>query len=73
MWGETSLRLDKADVLAGYLVDNKGDNQRKTATFAVASLAAAGGFPGGMDFRLVAEGPADLTATMVRVIRREAR
>jgi hypothetical protein len=55
------------------VVENIGDNQRKTATFPVPRLAAIGGFPGGIDFRLVTEGPGDLTITLVRVIHQEAR
>jgi hypothetical protein len=52
-------------------VRNRGDGERKTATFHVANLAARQAFPGGMDFRLVAEGPGDLTVTMVRVLKAE--
>ncbi|MCX7011980.1 MAG: hypothetical protein NTW86_05340 [Candidatus Sumerlaeota bacterium] len=51
-------------------VENTGDGQRKTATFEIANLAAARQFPGQMDFRLVSEGPGDLTVTMVRVIKK---
>ena len=50
-------------------VANTGDNQLKTATFQVAGLSATGAFPGKMDFRLVTEGPGDLTCSMVRVIK----
>jgi hypothetical protein len=51
-------------------VENTGDGQRKTATFEIPNLAAARQFPGQMDFRLVSEGPGDLTVTMVRVIKK---
>jgi hypothetical protein len=55
------------------VIRNDGDGQRKTATFSLAKLAATGGFSGGMDFRLVTEGPGDLTVTMVRVIHSKSR
>jgi hypothetical protein len=51
-------------------VENAGDGERKTATFSIDSLASAGQFPGGMDFRLVAEGPGDVVVTMVRIIKK---
>ena len=53
-------------------VENLGDGQLKTATFQVADLAAGRRMPGRMDFRLVTEGPGDLTVTMVRVIKTTA-
>ena len=46
-----------------------GDGERKTATFRLARLDAARAFPGGMDFRLAAEGPGDAAVTMVRVLK----
>lgn len=52
-------------------VQNSGDGQRKTATFAVDALAAARSFPGDMDFRLVTDGPGDVTVTMVRILKGE--
>ncbi|OPZ18554.1 MAG: hypothetical protein BWZ10_01028 [candidate division BRC1 bacterium ADurb.BinA364] len=50
-------------------VKNTGDNERKTATFQIPALSAARAYPGGMDFRLAAEGPGDLTVQMVRIIK----
>ena len=50
-------------------VQNSGDGQRKTATFRMDSLSAARSFPGQMDFRLVTAGPADVTVTMVRIVK----
>lgn len=49
-------------------VVNVGDGKRKTATFRIADLAAARAMPGKMDFRLITEGPGDLTVTLVRIV-----
>jgi len=59
---------EAGQIVQSAAVENTGDDQRKTATFDVAKLAAAGGLAQGMDFRLVAEGPGDLVVHMVRVI-----
>jgi hypothetical protein len=50
-------------------VENTDDGQRKTATFRIDDLAAGRRFPGQMDFRVVSEGPGDVTCTMVRVVK----
>jgi len=54
-------------------VRNSGDGQLKTATFHIDSLAAAHSFPGQMDFRIVTDGPGDVTVTVVRVVKAEFR
>ena len=50
-------------------VQNSGDGQLKTATFRIDSLAAAQSFPGQMDFRIVTDGPGDVTVTLVRIVK----
>jgi len=55
--------------IRGSAMENSGDGQLKTATFEVSRLAAGRAFPGKMDFRLVSEGPGDLTVVMVRVVK----
>jgi len=50
-------------------IDNVGGGQRRTATFSLSSIAAARGYPGGMDFRIVTEGPGDVVVTVVRLIK----
>ena len=50
-------------------VQNSGDGQLKTATFRIGSLAAAQSFPDRMDFRIVTDGPGDVTVTVVRVVK----
>lgn len=61
------------EVVGSAPVENRADGQRKTATFAVADLAASHAMPGGMDFRLVTDGPGDLCCTVVRVIKADWR
>jgi hypothetical protein len=50
-------------------VQNTGDGQRKTATFRIDSLSASRSLPGQMDFRIVTNGPGDVTVTLVRVVK----
>lgn len=50
-------------------VTGRANGERRTVTFEVESLAAARSLPGGMDVRLVCDGPGDLTVQMVRVIK----
>ncbi len=50
-------------------VAGRADGQRRTVTFEVAELAAKRSFAGQMDFRLVTDGPGDLTVQMVRVVK----
>ena len=70
---ETAWRLeylDTTDVLASTpAVNNRGSGEVKTATFTIDGARFAGGLPHGMDFRLVCDGPQDLTVRWVRVIR----
>ena len=50
-------------------VQNFGDGQRKTATFRIDSLSASRSLPGQMDFKIVTDGPGDVTVTLVRVVK----
>jgi hypothetical protein len=50
-------------------IQNSGDNQLKTATFRIDALSATRSFPGQMDFRILTDGPGDVTVTMVRLVK----
>lgn len=52
-------------------VENRGDGQRKTATFFLPDIEPSNGLPQKQDLRLVCEGPGDLTVSMVRLIRNQ--
>jgi len=74
--GRTAMSLAAALALwacaapaAGEPVANTADGKLKTATFRVADLAAGRAMEGKMDFRLVCQGPGDLTVTLVRVVK----
>ncbi len=67
-WRRVTVNAAGEQVASGP-VTNSGDGLRKTATFQVADLTASRAMPGEMDFRIVTEGPGDLTVTVVRVIK----
>ena len=50
-------------------VRNRDTGNIKTATFTVEDAHFAGGLPHGMDFRIVSNGPQDVTVRWVRIVR----
>ena len=60
------------ELAATEVFQNTGDGSVKTVTFTIAEPSFVNGLDNGMDFRIVCDGPGDVTVRWVRLIRTEA-